>query len=147
MTTAKQFRAFCQAVIGTWVGKRDTATARGETVKAVWEATLDGAFLLEHWYTPGPDGRLQLSAIAMFQVASGEPAGYVAAYRTGRVGLGDSTFARGEWVLSHRWLGAEPDADIHLRLLDGRTYEQEVRVYGPGGRREPESRAVLVRED
>ncbi len=141
----RDFVEFCDALVGTWVGRRDGDALRGERVKAVWERTLDGSFLREEWYTSGKEGELRHTATAHFRIASGAPAEFLVVYRGGAIATGESAFRSGVWSLTHRWLESGEEAAITLRLPGADTYRQEVTVPGEGGPPRLESSATLVR--
>ncbi len=141
----RDFVEFCNSLVGTWVGRRDSDGLVGERIRSVWRKTLDGSFLHEEWFTSGKEGELRHTATAMFRIASGAPAEFLVVYRGGAIAIGESTFEDGVWSLSHRWLDSGEECGITLRLPDANTYRQEVTVPDDGGSPKLESRTILVR--
>jgi hypothetical protein len=145
MTNAS-FRAFCDSLVGTWVGHRRTADLEHELVHSRWRRALDDRFLQEDWCTAGGGSAPEPTAQAFFGISDAGPEDFIAVYRSGRIAFGESTFVDSEWRLTHRWLREPGVAAIRLKLIDGDTYEQEVVEVAPDGGLKLESRAVLKRE-
>lgn len=140
------FPAFRDALLGSWAGTRRNAAHDRERVRSSWSAVLEGRFLREEWLTAGAGETVVSTAEALFSVAESGPGDFVAAYQSGKIAFGESSFAEATWTLTHRWLREPGVAVIHLRFLDADTYEQEVLEVADDGSRQPESYAVMTRE-
>ena len=140
------FSAFCDSLVGTWVGHRRTANLDHEIVHSRWRKALDGRFLQEDWCTAGCGSTPEPTAQAFFGISDAGPGDFIAVYRSGKIAFGESTFVDSEWRLTHRWLGEPGVAAIRLKLIDGDTHEQEVVEVTPDGGLKRESRALLKRD-
>jgi hypothetical protein len=146
MTTSEGFTQFCESLAGSWIGRRRSAGREGEIVRSRWRKILDGNVLRESWLTAGGGDAPEPTAEALFTITASGPGDFVAVYKSGKIAFGESTFAGGEWRLTHRWLREPGVAAIRLKFLDADTYEQEVDEVLPDGTLKPESSAVMKRE-
>ncbi len=113
------FRAFCDSLVGTWVGHRRTADLEHELVHSRWRKALDGRFLQEDWCTAGGGSAPEPTAQAFFGISGAGPRDFIAVYSSGKIAFGESTFVDSEWRLTHRWLREPGVAAIRLKLIDG----------------------------
>jgi hypothetical protein len=141
----RDFVEFCNSLVGTWVGHRDSDGLVGEKIRSVWKKALSGSFLHEEWFTSGKEGTLRHTATAYFRIATGAPAEFLVVYRGGAIAIGDSTFESGVWKLRHRWLESGGEATITLQLPDADTYRQDVMVRDDGSSPKLEGRTILTR--
>ena len=144
--TDMTFETFGKLLIGKWVGQRHSSAHAHEEVRAQWQFTLGGSFLLEHWHTAGSGGSPEPTAEAYFRASDCGPGDFVAFYKSGKIAFGESTFEDGEWRLTHRWHSEDGVATIRIRFLDDNSYEQEVAEVAVDGRLIPESYAVMKRD-
>jgi hypothetical protein len=146
METKKNFKEFCESLVGSWTGRRRSAELDDEIVRSQWQKSFDGNFLHENWLTAGRGGSTKPTAEAFFKISDSGPGDFIAVYESGKIAFGESAFASGEWRLTHRWLREPGVAAIRLKFLDSGTYEQEVAEVTPDGSLKPESKAIMKRE-
>jgi len=140
------FRDVVRSLLGEWRGHRRSAAIEREPVASTWKMSLDGAFLREHWRTAGESASPAPTAVAFFRVTESGPGDFVAVYKHGKIACGESSFADGEWRLTHRWLREPGTALIRLRFLEADAYEQAVFEVADDGSLKEESVAILRRE-
>ena len=146
MTTSDDFKQFSESLAGSWIGRRHSAGHEGEIVRSQWQKVLDGNVLRESWLTAGSGDAPEPTAEALFTISASGPGDFVAVYKSGKIAFGESTFAGGEWRLTHRWLKEPGIAAIRLKFLDADTYEQEVCEVLLDGALKPESSSIMKRE-
>jgi hypothetical protein len=146
MKAAEGFAGFCESLVGTWIGRRSGGELENEVVRSRWQISFAGAFLHERWETAGRGDSPLPTAEAFFKVSASGPGDFIAVYQKGEFAFGESSFAGGEWRLTHRWLRKPGVAEIRLKFLDPDAYEQEVLEVATDGRLIPESKAVMKRE-
>lgn len=143
--TMMTFQTFSEMLIGEWVGHRRSAAFEQEAVRSHWRMALHGSFLHERWLTAGSGLLPEPTAEALFRISDSGPGDFIAAYKSGRIAFGESTFRDSEWTLTHRWLRERGVAIIRLRFRDEHTYEQDVAEVAEDGAETRESVVVLRR--